>query len=84
MCACVCVYVYREEGGAIKKCWEVQKKLGGILSILVYNLSIWRVEPAVMRGENVLDGDDSERARREGFLGRQEEHSVGFGNEEIP
>lgn len=54
------------------------------MSILVYNLSIWRVEPAVMRGENVLDGDDSERARREGFLGRQEEHSVGFGNEEIP
>lgn len=63
---------------------SAKKTGGGILSILVYNLSIWRAEPAVMRGENVLDGDDSEGDGGGRFLGRQEEHLVGFGSGEIP
>lgn len=37
-----------------------------------------------MRGENVLDGDDSEGDGGGRFLGRQEEHLVGFGSGEIP
>lgn len=37
-----------------------KKGVGGTLT-LVYNLSIWTAEPAMMRGDNVLDGDgDSE------------------------
>lgn len=34
-----------------------KKEVGVVLLTLVYNLSIWRAEPAVMKGENVLDVD---------------------------
>ena len=83
--AIACVCVYWEDGGC-RKVLSSAKKAGKNTLALVYNLSIWRAEPAMMEGDSVLDGD-GDRERGE-FLRRQEEHLVGqqidFGCGQIP
>lgn len=55
-------------GGLWKSAEHYQKKGRGGPLTLVYNLSIWRAEPAVMKGENVLDGDGDREGERGDFL----------------
>lgn len=55
-------------GGLWKSAEHYQKKRGGGPLTLAYNLSIWRAEPAVMKGENVLDGDGDREGERGDFL----------------